>query len=397
MKVLQVNAVNGILSTGRNCLEIAEFLNEKGIECYTAYSTGVHTSNSFCISTQAECKYHALMSRITGLQGYWSPLSTRNLLKKIEHINPDIVHLNNLHANYISLTHLLRYLAEHDIATVLTLHDCWFYTGKCTHYTSIACNKWQTGCTGCQKLKDDNKSWFFDRTSKMWNEKKVLFQNIPRLAVIGVSDWITNEAKKSFLSKARIIRRIYNWIDLSIFRQLDRDRIKLKLGFLGYKIILGVSSEWSAQKGLYHFVELAKLLNDNEKIVLIGNCPDIPLPKNILSIPATSNLLELAEYYNAADVFLQLSEEETFGKVVAEALACGIPVISIDSTANGELVDNKCGILLNDNKAENIINAVHIIESYGANHYKLPCRVFAEHHFNMNDRIQDYLDLYKQL
>lgn len=397
MKILQINAVNGIGSTGRNCAEMTEYLIEKGHDCYTAYSMGMNLKNSKCISPKWECKYHAFMSRLTGLQGYFSYFSTKNTIKLIKKVQPDIVHLNNLHSNYVNLNKLLKYLAEHDIATVVTLHDCWFFTGKCTHYTEQKCYKWQTGCDHCPQLKTDNKSWFFDRTFKMWTDKKNGFQKIPRLAVVGVSDWLTKEAEKSFLSSAQIIQRVYNWIDLDVFCPAEVSNLRKKLGLQEKFVILGVASGWSDKKGLSSFLELSKYLEEDEMIILVGKLNTEHLPNNILHIDATNNVQELAEYYSLADVFLQLSLEETFGKVVAEALACGTPVVTVDSTANGELVGNGCGIVLEKRNLEKMKDAIRQIKTNRKEYYSEKCRKFAEINFDKKSCIDQIIKLYGRL
>ena len=209
------------------------------------------------------------------------------------------------------------------------------------------CYKWQSGCFNCPKIKDDNVSWFFDFTKKMWRDKEKCWLSVPRLAVVGVSDWITNEAKKSPMFKnAKIIDRIYNWIDLDSFSPTDTLAAKEKLGLTGKKILLGVSSGWSNKKGLDKFIELASVLKEDERIVLVGNLPKISIPDNVICVKETNDVEVLSTYYNAADVFLQFSQQETFGKVVAEALACGTPVITNKYTANPELVDDSCGMIL---------------------------------------------------
>lgn len=139
MRVLQVNAVNAIRSTGRNCDEMSYYIKVHDGGCFTAYSDGPHTENSYRISSVFECKKHAILSRITGLQGYFSPKSTARLIDIIKEVNPDIVNLGNLHANYLNIIQLLEFLAENNIPTVLVLHDCWPFTGKCTHYTVKGC------------------------------------------------------------------------------------------------------------------------------------------------------------------------------------------------------------------------------------------------------------------
>lgn len=93
---------------------------------------------------------------------------------------------------------MLTYIAQNNIATVLVLHDSWFYTGKCVYYIECSCNRWKKHCGDCPALKLGNPSFFFDKTEKMLADKKKLFSSIERLAVIGVSQWVTEDAKNRF-------------------------------------------------------------------------------------------------------------------------------------------------------------------------------------------------------
>ena len=125
--------------------------------------------------------------------------------------------------------------------------------------------------------------------------------------------------------------------------------------------------------------------------------PQCRLPSKIIHVPSTNNIEELVSYYSMADVFLQLSYEETFGKVVAEALACETPVIAIDSTANSELISHNCGVLLEKTGISDIMKAICEVETYGKEHYKNSCRKFALDNFCLNDRAADYVDTYCEL
>lgn len=292
---------------------------------------------------------------------------------------------------------LLDFLASQDIGTVITLHDCWFYTGKCMYYTTAQCSKWRDGCHHCPQLRVDNKSWFFDQTAKIWRDKKTKFETIPRLAVVGVSDWITDEAKESFLGKAKIIRRIYNWIDLDTFHCADSSQLRKKWNLEGKFVVLGVASKWSQRKGLDIFIRLAEKIEHNKHIILVGELQGEKLPDNIIHIPSTGNLRELVSYYSMADVFFQPSSEETFGKVTAEALACGTPVIAVGATANAELVSDSCGVVLETLETAEIMDALHEVEKQGKAYYKDSCREFAEANFDLADRAEDYLNVYHQL
>lgn len=403
MKILQINAVNKIGSTGRNCYEISNFLIKKGSTCVTACSVGngSYDKNEFIIGNKFDTKIHGLFSRISGMQGYFSIKATKKLLDYMGKFNPDVVLLGNLHGNYINLPMLLKYLSKKDIITVVVLHDCWFYTGKCCHYTIDKCYKWLEKCGNCPSLKKYNKSWFLDRTEKMLNDKKNLFNAIPRLAVVGVSNWITKEAKKAPVFKnAKEIIKIYNWIDSEKFYPRNIEKLKEKLGLKDYKILLCVASNWNAEKGIESIINLSYKLKENEKIIIIGSIiKDYrkKINEKIIHIPATNSMDTLAEYYSIADVFVQTSLEETFGKVSAEALACGTPVVCFDSTANSELVGERCGFVVKVRDINEFYQKVEKILAKGKNFYSENCIKFAKDNFNKEKNIEQYIRLFQKM
>lgn len=419
MKVLQVNAVNALSSTGRIVSELASGLEARGHESRVAYSYGPPPRCGYAIGTKGEKLLHALGSRVFGKQAYFSKRGTRGLVRYIETESPDIVHLHNLHGNYINLEMLLTYLADNDVATVLTLHDCWFFTGKCCYYSSDGCNRWLTGCGSCPRLAKDNRSWFVDATAQMLSDKARLYARIPRLAVIGVSDWITAEAERSILSSARILRRIYNWVDLDIFKPTETMGLREHLGLQGKFVILGVASRWtgagaSADKGLADFIELGNQLRIQElaevsvgaadseplaaQIVLVGALDrKTSLPANIRHVDEIDDMYGLAGYYAAADVFLNLSREETFGKVTAEALACGTPAIAYRSTANPELIGEGCGYVVEPGDLTQVLRYVRKVNERTKTNYASTCREFARRNFAKEDRIDDHIRLYEEL
>ena len=105
MRVLQINAVYGYRSTGVIVRDIQECSREHGIEAFVAFpkGNGCPDSYSFVIGNKIDHKLHALISRIGGKQSYFSRFVTWGVLKKIKALKPDIVHLHNLHSNYINI------------------------------------------------------------------------------------------------------------------------------------------------------------------------------------------------------------------------------------------------------------------------------------------------------
>lgn len=341
MKVVQINAVYEFSSTGRNTQELHEELLRRGHDSYV-FCTNIKQSdkNIFKIGNSFDYKLHALCSRIFGRQAFFSRNSTKILIKSLKKIKPDLVLLGNLHANYIHLKELLTYLSSSDIPTVIVLHDCWFFTGHCCYYIEDNCNKWLTQCHHCPAINKYNKSYLFDRSSTNQLDKIRLFKSIKRLGVIGVSNWITGEAMRSpVLKDAKIIRRIYNWVDSDVFYPRKDSQIRSILGISKDDfVVLGVSHVWTAMKGLNQMYSIAERMPDI-KFILVGGIDNqskkIP---NLYTVGRTQNSSELSEYYSIADVFLNCSIQETFGKVTAEALACGTPAIVNNATANPEIV-----------------------------------------------------------
>ena len=198
MKILQINAVYNLSSTGRTQTEFQGFINSNTSHiCKTAFCYGGDKSDGYIIGSKLDRKIHGVLSRVFGKQAWYSKNATKKLIKYIEEYNPDVIRLGNLHGNYINFPMLIKYIAKKDIPTAVVLHDCWPFTGKCCHYINDECYKWQTGCYSCPRVKKDNKSLFLDRSKYLWNEKRKLWNSIPRLAVVGVSKWTMEEAKKS--------------------------------------------------------------------------------------------------------------------------------------------------------------------------------------------------------
>lgn len=399
MKIVQINAVYNIGSTGRTTAEMHEALQKAGHESFVVYSqTNVNgVENTYHMGSPLDIKIHGFLSRLSGQQGYFSVGSTRKLLKLLDHIKPDVVHLRNLHGNYVNLPMLLKYLAKKDIATVITLHDFWFITGKCVHYITEKCDKWQSQCDNCPNINNGNPSWFFDRTKKMHKDKKELFGNIPRLAITGVSKWVTDEAKKSPISKNAVTQGIYNWIDFDKFYPRDVENLKTENGLNDKFTILGVASGWVARKGLDSFISLAKQKKDYN-FILVGNMPtNVSLPENMTAVGSLSSVDALAEYYSLADVFVTFSTAETFGKVSAEAMACGTPVVCHNQTACPEILGENCGYSVDVNDIQAVADAIDKVYKNKKSFYSENCIKHARATFEKSTLINEYIDLYSKL
>lgn len=398
MKVLQVNVVHRAKSTGRTCAEAKRALEEKGHAGYVAYGRGRHNEeNTHRIGTEADYYHHNIMARLTGFQGYYSKGATKKFIKYIEKISPDIIHLRNLHSNFLNMPLFFDFLARAGVPVILNLHDCWPFTARCAHYTDNRCTQWKTGCRRCRRKNLVSKSVFFDHSAKLYRDKKKWFSAIPDLTVVGVSRWTAEQAKMSFLAN-REIHTIYNWIDRDVFYP-RQGKVMEKHGLDPSRFtIIGVSAGWSAgSPRCRDMLQLAGMVPDDTQIVLVGHSKITDFSPNIRHIPYVEDMNELAELYSSADAYVHLSTEDTFGKVVVEAMACGTPVIVYNSTALPELVPEGCGHIVDPRDLSGVIAALERIKSNGRASYSAMCVENVKRNFDFGTNTRQLISLYESI
>lgn len=396
MNILFINTFCSYGSTGSICEELASELEIKGHNCIVAYGQYATTySKVYKIGTKFENHLHNLLSRVLGTQGYFSKRGTEKLIDFIANFKPDVIHLHNLHGNYLNLNLLFTYLQTLKIPIFWTLHDCWAFTGKCAHYTDIKCYKWQSECGGCPQVKKYPPSLFFDKSKMMFRDKKKLFNSLQNLHVISVSNWLKNEVSKSYLQN-HSQHMIYNWTDDQIFKPNVSNDISLLINEKKSKFtILAISGEWL--KGITKFdnlIKLSFLLDDTHQIIVVGKNKNKKLfNTNCVFIDYVHSSQKLAELYSCADVYVHLSVEDTFGKVVTEAMSCGTPAIVFDQTALPELIGRNCGYVVRKNDIEAMTVAIEKVKILGKSHFSESAWSFVELNFNSRINIDKTIQL----
>lgn len=350
MRVLEINSVCGIRSTGRICTDLADVLIENGHECRIAYARETapekYQNLVYRIGIPVDYQLHVLESRLFGNTAFYSGNATKTLLKKLDAYRPDLIHLHNLHGYYLHIGLLFKYIKEKKIPVVWTLHDCWAFTGHCVHFTAQQCDKWKTGCQSCSWTSQYPKCiWRYD-TQRYFERKKTTFLGVDKLTLVTPSQWLADLTRESFL-KGYPVKVINNGIDLQSFRPTE-SAFKRDYGIEDKCVIMGAATSWSKRKGLEDFLSLSNMIDDRYRIVLVGLSEKQTqgFPDNVIAIPITNDLKKLAEIYTAADVFANLSYQETMGLVTVEAAACGTPAVVYNQTAVPEMVDDSCGIVV---------------------------------------------------
>lgn len=375
-KLVQINTVCNT-STGKLMGDIQRKANASGYDTLSIVGRRKVFQDVPCkkIGNSFSFWIHVAINTVFDRQGYGSYFMTRKIVKRLRKENPDIIHLHNLHGYYLNLPILFDYLSkEFDGKIYWTFHDCWPITGHCAHFSAIGCDKWKRGCSKCPNKMVYPVSLFLDASTQNYKDKKRMFCSLKNLTIITPSEWMAGWIRKSFLGQFPV-KVINNGIDLNVFvftkpekEIIDKYKINTRK-----KIILGVAGIWSKYKGLEDFISLAKRLPEEYQIVLVGLSRKQlhGLPDNVIGIERTENAKELAMIYSLAHVFMNPSLEESFSLVTVEAIACGTPVITLDTSAVKELVCEDNGIVLTKHEAEDYLDAIKRLEEKALSREKI--------------------------
>ena len=402
MNLLQINVTANSGSTGRIAEGIGIAAQNAGFDSWIAYGRRANDSRSHLIriGSKYDCYEHVFESRLFDNHGLASRHATICFLNEVDKIKPDLIHLHNIHGYYLNYKYLFHYIQKKNIPVVWTLHDCWAFSGHCSHFMISGCDKWITGCFSCPQKDTYPSSKVFDRSQKNYIIKKDLFASTSRLTIVPVSSWLDHLVEESFLKEHPHIV-IYNGIDTDTFSPvINKDEIRYKLGIQqGETMLLGVASPWSKQKGLQDFIEFSTRCSPEEKIVLIGVTKEQleSLPQNIIGIERTESTKQLAEYYSAADLFLNLTYEDNYPSVNLEAISCGTPCLTYRTGGSPESVTPETGFVVPRGDIRAVLQCIEAVRKNGKESYSSACRSYALAHFRQEDRFQEYIDLYKKI
>lgn len=396
MRILIINETCGTGSHGKICVELAEKFRAEGNECYIGYGRHAcveekYKDFSIRVGNDRDVKFHALITRIFDAHGFGSRIATKKFLKWVDKYNPELLLLHNIHGYFINVELLFKWIKRKpNLNVIWTLHDCWAFTGHCSHFMITNCEQWKTGCKKCPEKRHYPASLVLDRCRINYFRKKSLFTGVPNLKIVVPSQWMYEMVKMSYLKEYPIVLK-YNKIDVSSFVYTPgsfRSKYKIETK----KMLLGVAVDWIPEKGIYDIIRLSYLLDPIFCIVLVGITkkeyskledslnmisyaeeniheliyesplgvaiyPNVEsmysyLTKSkslkvldehaeVICIPRTNSKKELAEIYSAADYLINPTHEDNYPTVNLEAIACGTFVITYDTGGAKETLYRK--------------------------------------------------------
>jgi glycosyltransferase involved in cell wall biosynthesis len=317
------------------------------------------------------------------------------MLKDKAYLESDLVHVHNIHGYYFNLNTLAEIIKVKPV--IWTLHDMWALTPHCAH--SFEKKPEDNGFYKCASLNVYPKILFHNEKALM--KKKAGFYKSNKLTLVAPSLWMKKQIEKSVL-RDQDIRLIYNGIDTNVFKIVNKNTARKELGIVSKKKILlyvahgGKHNPW---KGWEDIENIKKIFSEKIDFICLGG-NEKKHENNVYYLPYVNNKTTLAKYYVAADGFIYPTRADTFGLVVAEALACGTPVITYSVGGIPEIVDNGVsGFLAKQGDLDDLIKKIDLFINASKDRLEKMGREGSKRvnqKFNVDDMYKNYLALYKE-
>ena len=273
----------------------------------------------------------------------------------------DIVHFHNLHGEYFNPFSI--HLLAHTKPVIWTLHDMQSFTGHCAH--AFDCNRWIDGCKRCPYL-DTEPALAVDNSAELLAHKHLIYEHSP-LWVVVPSNWLKTKVEQSVLG-SHPLTLIYNGVDTSVFKPMDRQAARRILGLPQDKLLVGtvanggaMSNPWKGGEYTQVAVEYLRETCPEVCLVDIGGSGHDKAPDR-LTIPHLDDENLMAMAYNALDLFLYTPRADNCPLVVLEAMACALPIVSFDTGGIPELIaDGQNGCLVPFQDIRGLVQAAELL------------------------------------
>ncbi len=410
MKILIVNISDIQGGAARAAFRLHKSLLSQGIDSRMLVQS--RRSDDFTVETVSDTKIQKIVNKLgpyidrTPVKFYKNKTKTLfspswfgfgDTVKKINEMNPDIVHLHWICDGMMKIDDLVKIKAP----IVWSLHDMWAFTGGC-HYDEN-CNGYEKRCGECKVLGSEKEN---DLSRKVFMRKQKVFTHLDNMTIVGLSKWLNNCSKKSTLLKDKVHVNLPNPIDTSVFKPFNKDTARELWNLPKDKrlILFGAMGATSdPRKGFKELNEaFHKLEAKNIECVVFGSSE----PKDIDNFGVKTHYLghlhddvSLTTLYSAIDVMVVPSLQENLSNVIMESLACETPVVGFNIGGNGDMLEHKInGYLATPFESEDLAKGIEwVIDN---ENYEELCKNAREkvlEEFESKIVAKKYISLYKEI
>lgn len=258
----------------------------------------------------------------------------------------DVIHLHWVNQGFLSLNDLERIILSGK-PVVMTLHDQWYFTGIC-HYSG-GCDKYRTRCEKCPMMKG---SFGMDLARRVFDRKRAIYEGRD-VTFVGCSRWMTDLARESRLTQGHMVTNVPNAIDTDVFTPMDKTaaRRRFNLPEDMRLLLFGAQRITDERKGFAFLKEACEHISMHHPtlpshlgvVVLGGDAQSVQqaLPLPVYTVNYLSNEQEIAQLYNAVDLFVTPSLQDNLPNTIVEAMSCGVPCVGFDVGGIPEMISHQ--------------------------------------------------------
>lgn len=352
-------------STGNIAKNLHRALKENGYNSFFCYGRGAMSKRDdyYRIDNEYELDYHALMTRLTGRQGFYSKKATCRVLVKFDEWKIDTVFIVCIHGYYINESQLYDYIADHNIRLVHIMIDEYAFTGKCAYCDG--CERYLNGCGQCPHKKDYPSSMLLDGSKAVFNAKQRSYSRLNNAVFVG-PQFVVEQANKSPLFRNLKTEILDEAIDMDVFCPRNTYSLRSSLGISQENIIIvsvvPYDGEDNDRKGGRYFIELARRFEQDDRFVFVHvgyrNKKEERLPSNFIPVGFINDLNQLANYFSLGDLFVFPSLLDTMPNACLDSLSCGTPLLCFDISGMPYIANDDVATFVEPRSVEALVNVV---------------------------------------
>jgi alpha-1,6-mannosyltransferase len=194
---------------------------------------------------------------------------------------------------------------------------------------------------------------------------------------------------------ARVVVRPLG-VDVATFSPARRSlALRRELGLPARVRLLAYAGRFSQEKNIGVLLDAFRALGRDYHLVLAGPARALPLPRNVTLLPFLHSSLELARILASADALVHAGDQETFGLVLLEAMACGRGVIGAAAGAIPEIVTPETGVLVRAGSASALAEGVRAFYERDPDEVGRSARARVERDYAWDTAMRGLVGLYR--
>lgn len=312
------------------------------------------------------------------------------IIKRINEIKPEIVHIHWINNGFISIEQL----SEITCPIVWTCHDMWAFSDS-RHYV------------GDYEAPEYRSNMILDKW--VWRRKRKTYHKIKNLHIVSPSNWLANCSRKSILLGDRHTTVIANGIDIIQFQPMDKTVLRHKYGISPASVVClfsGFNGTNDKRKGFHYLIEAVRYIMGTSTVdfcvAVVGAYSSTELDELEIKVTYFGDVIDqniMSEIYALSDLFILPSLQDNLPNTVIEAMACGCPTIAFNVGGIPDMIDHKInGYIAEPKDHEDLASGIlWYLNSHKKDVLSEEARKKVIYHFEINQQAAKYIELYKDI